>query len=76
MKQRKFTEPETQPNSETFTGKAYLVEKETYLLSVAVELTIVDGLVVSKKKISTSDLPGTSVGVASSHLWSQLRGEK
>lgn len=59
-----------------FSGKAYLVERENYLLSVAVELIIADGLIVSKKNLTVSDLPGNAIGAVSKQLWTQLRGNQ
>ena len=58
-----------------FSGTAYMVKKLSYLLSQAYELTIQDGVVVKEVAISTEDMPATTIGTASKHLWSQLRGE-
>jgi hypothetical protein len=79
MKPQKFkleVETVVLPESPKYSGKAYYVRKLSYLLSQAYEATIENGVVVKETAISTEDMPSTTIGTASKHLWNQLRGEK
>jgi hypothetical protein len=58
-----------------YTGKVYYVKRINYLLSQAYEVEVVNGVFGSEKAISVPDMPSTTIGTASKHLWSQVRGE-
>ena len=59
-----------------YTGNAYYVEKVAPILSVAWELKIVEGIVISKTEIGrAADLPGSSIVAITKKLWRQFSGE-
>jgi len=61
---------------EVFSGTAIYVEKISSILAIAYELTIQDGIVVSKKQVNrAADLPVMVIKQASDVLWRQFRGD-
>lgn len=60
---------------EPYTGKAYLIHKDSYILSRAFELEFVDGIVVKKTVLGSPDMPSTTIGSITSAIWKQLRSQ-
>lgn len=46
------------------------------LLTVAAELTIVDGKVTDFKILNAANLPAASIGKAQASLWEQIRSQR
>jgi hypothetical protein len=61
--------------SETYTGKAFMIVKDSYVLSRGIELEIVNGLVVGKTVLGSPDMPATTIGSITAAVWRQLRGQ-
>lgn len=63
------------PKIEPITCKAVTLFKQegTDFLTIAYELTIIDGIVTGIKTLNSPDMPASSIGKASSSLWNQYR---
>lgn len=48
----------------------------TDFLTQSVELTIIDGIVVSQRFLCSPDMPASAVGRAASCLWQQYKEQK
>lgn len=61
--------------AEPITCKAVTLFKQTGtdFLTVAYELTVVDGVVTEIKVLNSADMPASSIGRASSSLWNSYR---
>lgn len=61
---------------ESKTQKAFYVRKTDHFLAEAVEILIIDGIVVEETVISNPNLPASAVGKATQSIWLNLRGSK
>ncbi len=70
-----MTKPTTPKSAVAFTGTVVTVSKEPCgFLAVAHELTIVDGVVVTKIALNAADLPASAIGQGSRSLWRMFQG--
>jgi hypothetical protein len=64
------------PAQHPVTCKASACFKVDDLLTVAAELTIVDGKVTDLKILNAANLPAASIGKAQTSLWEQIRMQR
>lgn len=69
------TTPKKPSQSISCTAVTIFKKEGSDFLSVAQEIVIEDGVVVSVKDLNAADLPATTVGRASASLWDSYRNQ-